>query len=97
MTAIPPRSRPLRNAASELHVVFRREQIDEVALQLGRGLQGLADLRLGLGSRDQLGAPRDLLARLLKLGIGVDVGRSEERRVGKECVSTGRSWWWPYH
>src|SRR3546814_12483226 len=22
--------------------------------------------------------------------------RSEERRVGKECVSTGRSWWSPY-
>src|SRR3546814_18888902 len=21
--------------------------------------------------------------------------RSEERRVGKECVSQGRSWWWP--
>src|SRR3546814_786047 len=25
------------------------------------------------------------------------VVRSEERRVGKECVSTGRSRWWPYH
>src|SRR3546814_12589471 len=24
-------------------------------------------------------------------------GRSEERRVGKECVSTCRSRWWPYH
>src|SRR3546814_11835550 len=23
--------------------------------------------------------------------------RSEERRVGKECGSTGRSWWAPYH
>src|SRR3546814_10188171 len=23
--------------------------------------------------------------------------RSEERRVGKECVSTGRSGWSPYH
>src|SRR3546814_16066983 len=23
--------------------------------------------------------------------------RSEERRVGKACVSTGRSRWWPYH
>src|SRR3546814_15753507 len=26
-----------------------------------------------------------------------DVGRSEERRVGKECVSTCRSRWTPYH
>src|SRR3546814_17293593 len=24
-------------------------------------------------------------------------GRSEERRVGKECVSTCRSRWWPYN
>src|SRR3546814_18221175 len=24
-------------------------------------------------------------------------GRSEERRVGKGCVSTCRSRWWPYH
>src|SRR3546814_16092819 len=23
--------------------------------------------------------------------------RSEERRVGKECVSTGRFRWWPYN
>src|SRR3546814_8438247 len=27
----------------------------------------------------------------------VGVGRSEERRVGKECVSTCRSRWSPYH
>src|SRR3546814_14724499 len=24
------------------------------------------------------------------------LGRTEERRVGKECVSTCRSGWWPY-
>src|SRR3546814_15808566 len=37
--------------------------------------------------------------------LGIDDGilnpatvkRSEERRVGKECVSTGRSRWSPYH
>src|SRR3546814_5147293 len=28
---------------------------------------------------------------------GIDVYRSEERRVGKECVSTCRSRWSPYH
>src|SRR3546814_13145323 len=27
----------------------------------------------------------------------VFAGRSAERRVGKECVSTCRSRWWPYH
>src|SRR3546814_9063179 len=29
-------------------------------------------------------------------GPGRIEGRAEERRVGKECVSTCRSWWWPY-
>src|SRR3546814_2343352 len=30
-------------------------------------------------------------------GAGADRQRSEERRVGKECVSTCRSRWSPYH
>src|SRR3546814_14483963 len=30
-------------------------------------------------------------------GGAVAPARSEERRVGKECVSTCRSRWWPYH
>src|SRR3546814_14610738 len=29
--------------------------------------------------------------------IDIHLGRSEERRVGKECVSTCRSRWSPYH
>src|SRR3546814_8216112 len=29
--------------------------------------------------------------------IPIIAGRSEERRVGKECVSTCRSRWLPYH
>src|SRR3546814_13675682 len=29
--------------------------------------------------------------------VGGEKDRSEERRVGKEGVSTGRSRWWPYH
>src|SRR3546814_6295321 len=34
-----------------------------------------------------------------KTGMGIDdiLERSEERRVGKECVSTCRSRWSPYH
>src|SRR3546814_17801151 len=40
-------------------------------------------IRLGLGLRD---ASRSLL------GLSRYYGRSEERRVGKECVGTGRSW-----
>src|SRR3546814_16387110 len=37
--------------------------------------------------------------RAVKLDVGafVNAKRSEERRVGKECVSTCRSRWSPYH
>src|SRR3546814_17564013 len=38
----------------------------------------------------------DLLARLVDAGRSWP-DRSEERRVGKECVSTCRSRWSPYH
>src|SRR3546814_10022968 len=53
------------------------------------GLHDLEDLPLILPSR-----PNAL--RLLIDQIAVD-RRSEERRVGKECVSTCRSRWSPYH
>src|SRR3546814_19506946 len=34
---------------------------------------------------------------IAKNAIGPGIGRSEERRVGKECVSTCRSRWSPSH
>src|SRR3546814_9531229 len=55
------------------------------------------------------GAPHGIVGHLLfatglldKIGRGLETmvrhaGRSEERRVGKECVSTCRSRWSPYH
>src|SRR3546814_17276525 len=36
-------------------------------------------------------------APLVETAAGGSHGRSEERRVGKECVSTCRSRWSPYH
>src|SRR3546814_6149046 len=38
--------------------------------------------------------PATVCHTLVELGY---VTRSEERRVGKECVSTCRSRWWPIH
>src|SRR3546814_16956764 len=43
--------------------------------------------------RPQEGAPQNLASQVMALLQR----RSEERRVGKECVSTGRSRWSPYH
>src|SRR3546814_14740433 len=43
-------------------------------------------------------AGNDPAGRAIKRAFGVvDRKRSEERRVGKECVSTCRSRWSPYH
>src|SRR3546814_21007477 len=40
----------------------------------------------------------DALDRTARFGVGGMAGeRSEEHRVGKECVSTCRSRWSPYH
>src|SRR3546814_17715899 len=36
-------------------------------------------------------------AAKMLLDAGADASRSEERRVGKECVSKRRSRWPPYH
>src|SRR3546814_8875474 len=43
-------------------------------------------------------ADRQLGGEVFEQGVGdAEVARSEERRVGKECVSTCRSRWSPYH
>src|SRR3546814_13966534 len=77
-----------------------------IAAPLGLGLHivpGLASvlstwpqLRLRLLVSDEM---VDLIdARVdLAIRIGNMADRSEERRVGKECVSRGRSRWWRYH
>src|SRR3546814_14789666 len=54
-----------------------------------------ATARIAFVHPDQLGENTD------KIGVAIPGGairlRSEERRVGKECVSTCRSRWSPYH
>src|SRR3546814_9661377 len=52
-------------------------------------------LRCVLPGLDQLRSAR-VRARV-KIVDRLDQNRSEERRVGKECVSTCRSRWSPYH
>src|SRR3546814_12209305 len=48
------------------------------------------------GTNSFAGKPAGVLG--ISVGaIGTALARSEERRVGKECVSTCRSRWSPYH
>src|SRR3546814_8384958 len=66
----------------------------------------ISQYRLGLMYENGRGVPMDLAeaekwygraAEQGYSGAQYNLGRSEERRVGKECVSTCRSRWSPYH
>src|SRR3546814_16908013 len=48
------------------------------------------------GDFSEEGAPADN-EQAAQAGLGISLQRSEERRVGNECVSTCRSGGWPYH
>src|SRR3546814_15449011 len=58
-------------------------------------------IALALGNFDGFQDPQEFLGGSLLFEAGraqqVHKRRSEERRVGKECVSTCRSRWSPYH
>src|SRR3546814_14496417 len=72
---------------------------DLVKYSLGFRVFLLIQIRLGqIGTRCPLIGPsyiRLSLGQMIKREF--KVSRSEERRVGKECVSTCRSRWSPYH
>src|SRR3546814_17435215 len=76
---------------------YRRHDVLPIAL-IGPKLDVGQRAALRVGYAPKLGDVHDThlvhFALELKLGIGT---RSEERRVGKECVGTGRSRWSPYH
>src|SRR3546814_18939547 len=76
---------------------FVRPDAGPVALQVVLfgaliGVSGtLVNVAVGVSSGGLAGR------RTLRVMIDDGSGRSEERRVGKECVSTCRSRWSPYH
>src|SRR3546814_12622338 len=75
----------------EVRAVAEKRAIERAMGQAGGNLTRVADL---------LGVSRPTLYDLLDkydLKKPAHVDRSEERRVGKECVSTCRSRWSPYH
>src|SRR3546814_13620785 len=69
-------------------LALRKTVVDQ---QGGAALQPCAHLgNPGLGPQVDFG----LISRQGRHALAY---RSEARRVGKECVSTFRSWWSPYH
>src|SRR3546814_17857376 len=65
---------------------------------LSTTLTNTINAALGLLNLVGITSTVNVLSPPLNIGIDVDVAkRSAERRVGKECVSTCRSRWSPYH
>src|SRR3546814_15069567 len=93
--------RIIRRVAARLERDFRESLV----------LRAIAFLIVAAAAAEKLRRPRRLLVLALdrmgnfgepfhwRLAVVEDVAerRSEERRVGKECVSTCRSRWSPYH
>src|SRR3546814_19594350 len=74
---------------------LRAAQNQDRAIQrLVRAPQDLLARGIGLG---RLGCQRQRQVQVVVLDPFAAAVRSEERRVGKECVSTCRSRWSPYH
>src|SRR3546814_6300162 len=74
--------------------------VQTCALPISGDLELYTRSGIALPVRDQLhiGFAGNIFARGHGCSLpGGAVGRSEERRVGKECVSTCRSRWSPYH
>src|SRR3546814_17437086 len=88
--------------SSDLLVGTEAENVAHRDIAKGeRGVVGDAPLlAIGLAAIDAVveGAIEIAVLDLLIPGdLRVEYARSEERRVGKECVSTCRSRWSPYH
>src|SRR3546814_11555982 len=69
-----------------------------IEMRLGRELEGIEDAAEQARRTEAMKA--DIAAKknvVLEAGGLFVLGRSEERRVGKECVSTCRSRWSPDH
>src|SRR3546814_4486364 len=77
--------------------------VQTCALPISRAVQQRVNGKRGGAGFHRI-EPEGGKVRELFFGVGVGVNRqtargkrSEERRVGKECVSTCRSRWSPYH
>src|SRR3546814_12010307 len=93
--------------SSDLDGVVREEAL-HLAVELGgqrlvgrqhqgRALQVLDDMRHREGLARAGDAEQNLVALARRAVLGQLADRSEERRVGNECVSTWRSRWSPDH
>src|SRR3546814_11608979 len=87
--------------SSDLVAIFERHHLQQASRARGRGggydvaRDPRRDRQCAEPDRRYLAVRHDRLLR--RVPDRQPDGRSEERRVGKECVSTCRSRWSPYH
>src|SRR3546814_13387596 len=70
-----------------------RQGVHRLAAVLADLDAGRGDKPADAGRKDEVGSPA-IMAFRWRNDVA-RIGRSEARRVGKECVSTCRSRWWP--
>src|SRR3546814_15324097 len=80
-----------RSGLRQSHVTYYFPRIDNLLLAIFEASHRQAQQAPTSAPRDALDAMRDVLFDRGRMR------RSEERRVGKACVSTLRSRWSPYH
>src|SRR3546814_11812926 len=82
--------RRLQREGQQFQEMTKRVRLERAFELLGTQRMSVTQVALQLGYHDVAN-----FTRAFKRDSGMS--RSEERRVGKECVSTCRSRWWPYH
>src|SRR3546814_679895 len=75
--------------------IFR--QIGDIAPDNAEALSGQIRALVAMGETEQAQAVLDIVPEDIAKEQPIERARSEERRVGKECVSTCRSRWSPDH
>src|SRR3546814_11146797 len=89
------RHRQAQKLAFRQAQAVRLEQMQSRAQTLGQEIEGLREAREL--QTQELDESRTRLLSLEQNAQELRDKRSEERRVGKDCVSTCRSRWWPCH
>src|SRR3546814_16786399 len=93
---IRKRTRIEPELSATLPAIFRLSRCFIGTYLLGGRRRARTGCRLTGGCRQRCAGAR-CTAKGYQTQLAERLSRSEERRVGNECVSTCRFWWSPYH